>query len=484
MQGVITERLVYDPWGRRRFASGLPDTLDSITGLATDRGYTMHEHLDEIGIIHMNGRVFDPLIGRFMSADPYSQAPGNLQSYNRYSYVMNNPLAFTDPSGYWNLKQAWKKVWHSKVGRFLISAAVGYFTGQWIGEIFKAGAIGANATTACASIGSAASGGSALTSLGGALAGAGGGFAAGLVGSGGDVKAGLQGALSGGLFGGIGATGAAEGWGSGQYIAAHAAAGCVTAAAGGGNCGAGAASGAFGKWVTIQTIDWESGVAQFTASTVAGGIGSVIGGGKFANGAETAAFGYLFNQALSQARSAMFRTGQFDDSERNYKTLQDKFVGGLETYADGMKTGAAVCGLANPGCRAVDLGVWAAEGFRFKPPRNRYRLALPPSSTATAIASSASPNATRFSTVCPRNLLPPRLLGFSVVDSTVAANKGDWSVAIGNVVGLGVNKWAQESLSALKFYPQQFVQGVGHAYDKVSGKLTEHVFQQSQKPQK
>jgi RHS repeat-associated protein len=99
-QGVVTERLAYDPWGKRRFASGLPDTLDSITGLATDRGYTMHEHLDEMGIIHMNGRVFDPLIGRFMSADPFIQAPGNLQSYNRYSYVMNNPLAYTDPSGF------------------------------------------------------------------------------------------------------------------------------------------------------------------------------------------------------------------------------------------------------------------------------------------------------------------------------------------------------------------------------------------------
>ncbi len=52
----------------------------------------------------MNGRVYDPLIGRFMSADPFIQAPGNLQSYNRYAYVMNNPLAYTDPSGYWSLR--------------------------------------------------------------------------------------------------------------------------------------------------------------------------------------------------------------------------------------------------------------------------------------------------------------------------------------------------------------------------------------------
>ena len=78
----------------------MPDTNDSIIGLTTDRGFTLHEHLDEMGVIHMNGRIYDPLIGRFMSADPIIQAPGNLQNYNRYSYVMNNPLNLTDPSGF------------------------------------------------------------------------------------------------------------------------------------------------------------------------------------------------------------------------------------------------------------------------------------------------------------------------------------------------------------------------------------------------
>mgnify|MGYP001305478865 CR=1 FL=1 len=48
----------------------------------------------------MNGRVYDPELGRFMSADPFVQAPHNTQSYNRYSYVFNNPLSFTDPNGY------------------------------------------------------------------------------------------------------------------------------------------------------------------------------------------------------------------------------------------------------------------------------------------------------------------------------------------------------------------------------------------------
>ena len=101
--GTVTERLAYDPWGKRRFITttpGLPDNLDAIVGLKTDRGYTEHEHLDEIGVVHMNGRIYDPLIGRFMSADPIIQDPENLKSFNRYSYVSNNPLFYTDPTGY------------------------------------------------------------------------------------------------------------------------------------------------------------------------------------------------------------------------------------------------------------------------------------------------------------------------------------------------------------------------------------------------
>ena len=48
----------------------------------------------------MNGRAYDYNLGRFLSVDPFIQAPGNSQSMNPYSYIMNNPLAGTDPSGY------------------------------------------------------------------------------------------------------------------------------------------------------------------------------------------------------------------------------------------------------------------------------------------------------------------------------------------------------------------------------------------------
>ena len=63
-------------------------------------GLTGHEALDKTGITHMNGRLYDPAIGRFLNADPFVQSPGFSQSHNRYSYVMNSPTGFTDPSGY------------------------------------------------------------------------------------------------------------------------------------------------------------------------------------------------------------------------------------------------------------------------------------------------------------------------------------------------------------------------------------------------
>ena len=93
----------FAPFGQRRGAnwSGAPGAAD-MTAIAanTHDGYTGHEHLDNLNLIHMNGRVYDPRIGRFISADPYVTEPYFGQSLNRYSYVWNNPLAFVDPSGF------------------------------------------------------------------------------------------------------------------------------------------------------------------------------------------------------------------------------------------------------------------------------------------------------------------------------------------------------------------------------------------------
>ncbi|MDP2226814.1 MAG: RHS repeat-associated core domain-containing protein, partial [Moraxellaceae bacterium] len=65
----------------------------------TKRGYTLHEHLDNSGLVHMNARLYDPLMARFLSPDPVLAYPENPQDLNRYSYVWNGPLSAKDPSG-------------------------------------------------------------------------------------------------------------------------------------------------------------------------------------------------------------------------------------------------------------------------------------------------------------------------------------------------------------------------------------------------
>src|SRR5262249_22160085 len=70
----------------------------------TRMGYTGQEAIGGVsmGLNHMNGRVQDAITGRFLSPDPYISEPGNTQSYNRYSYVNNNPLSQVDPTGFTN----------------------------------------------------------------------------------------------------------------------------------------------------------------------------------------------------------------------------------------------------------------------------------------------------------------------------------------------------------------------------------------------
>jgi RHS repeat-associated protein len=104
--GAVTERYAYDPFGKRRFTNATYDAFGALvidwttdTNKGTDRGFTGHEHLDELGLIHMNGRIFDPTTARFTQADPLIQDPGNLQNFDRYQYCFNSPLGCTDPSG-------------------------------------------------------------------------------------------------------------------------------------------------------------------------------------------------------------------------------------------------------------------------------------------------------------------------------------------------------------------------------------------------
>jgi RHS repeat-associated protein len=104
--GGVTERYAYDPFGKRRYTNSTYDAFGALvidwttsTNKGSDRGFTGHEHLDDLGLIHMNGRIYDPTIGRFMQADPRISRPFNLQDFDRYSYCFNNPVTCTDPSG-------------------------------------------------------------------------------------------------------------------------------------------------------------------------------------------------------------------------------------------------------------------------------------------------------------------------------------------------------------------------------------------------
>lgn len=97
--GNMSERLAYEPFGKRRNANGTTDAAGTLTSANTQRGFTEHEMMDEVGLINMNGRIYDPAIGRFLSADASVPHPEDMQSYGRYTYVRNMPLSEVDPTG-------------------------------------------------------------------------------------------------------------------------------------------------------------------------------------------------------------------------------------------------------------------------------------------------------------------------------------------------------------------------------------------------
>jgi RHS repeat-associated protein len=109
------DRHGYDAFGRPRRGSwdadvssgpsaGQPGNQGVMRSQYSRRGFTGHEHLDDSygqhKLIHMNGRMYDPQLGRFLGVDPIIQFPANGQSLNPYSYIMNNPMSGTDPTGY------------------------------------------------------------------------------------------------------------------------------------------------------------------------------------------------------------------------------------------------------------------------------------------------------------------------------------------------------------------------------------------------
>ena len=212
----------------------------------------------------MNGRVYDPDLGRFLSPDPYIQAPKNLQSYNRYAYVINNPLSYTDPSGYFfgkirkKAKKAVKKVRRkvNSIGRGVVNTTIAINNIPIVRQVgtVVACSYGPQACGAYVGLSSYAETGS------------------------------LKQGLIAGLSAAATSTIANSELSYGEKFALHAAVGVARSQTAGSSRGGG-----------------SSGVK------VVGGTASELSGGKFANGARTAAFAYSFGEI---ARNVQSQTGE------------------------------------------------------------------------------------------------------------------------------------------------------------------------------
>jgi len=334
--GQVTERYRYDPWGRPRMADwqaindGDWAVLEREEG-ATGRGFTGHQMLDEVGIIHMGGRIYDPTLGRFMSADPIVKGLSNVESYNRYSYVLNSPMSFTDPSGYSWLSKAWKKLGNSikkrvkyiaaafinpvaSLNAFLFRdggrelarfAARNKYAGEIIGVIGAAG---------CA-FASAASAGVTAPSCMGAVQ----GWTASSMtyGAGGSIEEALSAGVQSGALAYMNATVAGQigdqtQWGWMAKGSAHGARGAFFAGVAGGDERAvwsgfagGFAEGALGGAIHdgLDAAGVKQDYVGVLSSALLSGTVSEVTGGKFAVGAATGAMGYLANELASSIKN-------------------------------------------------------------------------------------------------------------------------------------------------------------------------------------
>lgn len=275
----VLVRESFSPFGARRGTTwqGIPSTADySAIQSSTRQGFTGHEMLDSVSLIHMNGRVYDPNIGRFLSADNLVSNLGATQSINPYSYTWNDPLRYTDPSGH-------------GFGDYF-----GLIVDAIIGIVFTFvtyGAFGPGLFAAFAS-----------------------GFAGGFV-SAALSTGSLSAALTAGLISGVTAAAFYEvgsfsqnaqpghEWSKADFVLAHAAVGCGSAALSGGNCGKGAAAAALSETATQigfikpDSVGTWGAVKGMAEAGLVGGLSAEIVGGNFKEGFSIGAAGYLFNKA-------------------------------------------------------------------------------------------------------------------------------------------------------------------------------------------
>ena len=265
----LVEQESYDPWGRKTDPkTGEYIDMEEPPSSITDKGYTDHQHIDLFGMINMDGRMYDPYTGRFLSPDPFVQAPGSTQGLNRYAYCLNNPLSLTDPTGY---------NWLGNAFSAIVGIAVGVETGG-----LASGVWGAVASGACAGASAAV---------------------AGCMINGANLWQTTKSAIVGGFWG---AAGSAVNFGIGDITCGNFYYSCALHSISDGAMEAlhsghlvhgmltGAASYAGGQKMRYYA-GYMSYEEQVALSAVLGGTVSVIGGGKFASGAMTSAFQMLYN---------------------------------------------------------------------------------------------------------------------------------------------------------------------------------------------
>ena len=270
--GLLYQDLSYDAWGLRRSPDNwvVFDVLTS-SHAYDEHGFGGHEHIDFFDLVNMGGRMYDPVVGRFISADPFIQSPDFTQSLNRYAYCVNNPLSLIDPSGYSWFSKNWKSLVASVVGVAVSVVTAG--SGSGIGVAIIAGAAGGAA--------------GALT--GALLNGANIGQIA---------KSTFTGAFWGGLAGAANnlAGDINEFW---LRIGAHTLSEGTMEGLQGGNMLHGFIMGAtssLGGSFINNNLESLGRVGQVAANSILSGTVDEIGGGKFANGAITGAFSVLFNE--------------------------------------------------------------------------------------------------------------------------------------------------------------------------------------------
>ena len=366
--GAVLERLSFDPWGKRRqidwtqFTQANPYNFQLAS---VNRGYTGHEQLDPVGLVHMNGRVYDPEIGRFLSADPFVQDATNSQAFNAYAYVQNNPLSLTDPSGFFSIGGIFKAI-----GKFFsaIGRAFGHIARAIARSQIGRAILQIAACTFGGPIGCAAAAAGLTLAAGGTLRDA-------IIGA---ALAFIQvpgtGSMSAwtGVWGAVGDAVATlpKAFQFAGAVVTHAVVGGALSMAQGGSFLSGAAAGAVGAVGSGlgMSLGARDIVSNTVISAVAGGTASVLTGGKFANGAITAAFAHLYNDEnlggrVNEAISRNIFGGYWDAVQRGAAEA------GKEVMDKGLKAGAAVtsAGLVLSGIGAavaapgIVLGEAAAE---------------------------------------------------------------------------------------------------------------------------